>query len=108
MGAFKTVLFGEGNMQTEYTKLKVYNEIELCETSDMEIKHQIEKILLNNRISYYIKWHKEGLFRRNRNVCIFCVNDGSRDDAEGLIRSLDKDIDSKVRFLMRRQEERFF
>ncbi len=95
-------------MQTEYTKLKVYNEIELCETWDMDVKQQIERILLRNRISYYIKWYKEGLFKRNHNVCIFCVNDSSRDDAEQLIRSLDKDIDSKVRFLMRKQEERFF
>lgn len=95
-------------MQTEYTKLKVYNEIELCETFDMDIKQQIERVLLNNRISYYIKWYKEGFFRRNRNICIFCVNDGSRDVAEQLIRSLDSDIESKVRFLMRKQEDRFF
>lgn len=95
-------------MQTEYTKLKVYNEIELCETFDMDIKQQIERILLNNRISYYIKWYKEGFFRHNRNVCIFCVNDGSRDEAEKLIRSLDNNIESKVSFLMRKQEERFF
>ena len=46
-------------MQPEYTKVKVHNEIELCETSDMEIKQKIERVLLHNRISYYIKWYKQ-------------------------------------------------
>ncbi|MGN1147574.1 MAG: hypothetical protein ACI4TB_04075 [Lachnospiraceae bacterium] len=95
-------------MQPEYTRLKVNNEIELCETADMEMKQQIERILLRNRISYYIKWYKQGLFRRNRNICIFCVNDSAKDDAEQLIRSLAKDIESKVKFLMRRSEESYF
>ena len=95
-------------MQPEYTRLKVNNEIELCETADMEMKQQIERILLRNRISYYIKWYKQGLFRRNRNICIFCVNDSAKDDAEQLIRSLAKDIESKVKFLMRKSEESYF
>lgn len=41
-------------MQTIYTKVKVHNEVELCETSDMDVKSRIEKTLLENRISYYI------------------------------------------------------
>ena len=39
-------------MQTMYTKVKVHNEIEVCETADMEVKSRIEKVLLENRISY--------------------------------------------------------
>ena len=39
-------------MQTIYTKVKVHNEVELCETADMDVKSQIEKTLLENRISY--------------------------------------------------------
>lgn len=95
-------------MQTEYTKLKVHNEIEFCETSDMEMKQKIEKVLLNNRISYYIKWYKEGLFKRNRNVCVFCINENAKESAEQLVQSIGKDVDSKVRFLMRKLEDRFF
>lgn len=95
-------------MQPEYTRLKVNNEIELCETADMEMKQQIERILLRNRISYYIKWYKQGLFRKNRNICIFCVNDSAKEDAEQLVRSLAKDIESKVKFLMRKSEESYF
>ena len=95
-------------MQPEYTKLKVHNEMELCETADMELKQQIEKTLLNNRISYFIKWRKQGIFRRNRNVCIFCINDNARENAELLIRSLFEEGDNRVKFLMRRSEERYF
>ena len=95
-------------MQPEYTKVKVHNEIELCETTDMEVKQQIERVLLRNRISYYIKWHKQGLFRRNKDVCLFCVNDNSKEEAEELIRSISKDIESKVRFLLRKTGDSCF
>lgn len=95
-------------MQPEYTKLRVNNEIELCETMDMELKQEIERILLRNRISYYIKWYRQGLFKRNKNACVICVNDSVRDEAEQLIRSLSKDIEDKVRFLMKKSEESYF
>lgn len=95
-------------MQTEYTKVKVNNEIELCETTDMEIKQQIERALLKNRISYYIKWHKQGIFRHGRNLCIICINDNSRDEAEELIRSMGEDVERKVKFLMRKSNESYF
>lgn len=94
-------------MQTEYTKVKVNNEIELCETVDMEVKQQIERVLLQNRISYYIKWHKRGFFN-GKNLCIICINDNSRNEAEELIRSLGEDVESRVRFLMRKSGESYF
>ena len=43
-------------MQPLYTTLKVNNEIELCEVSDPDCKQLIERALLKNRISYYIRW----------------------------------------------------
>ncbi|MCH5269247.1 MAG: hypothetical protein J1E83_00715 [Lachnospiraceae bacterium] len=95
-------------MQTEYTKVKVNNEIELCETVDMEVKQQIERVLLQNRISYYIKWHKQGIFRHGRNLCTICINDNSRNEAEELIRSLGEDVESRVKFLMRKSNDSFF
>lgn len=95
-------------MQPEYTKVKVHNEIEFCETADMDVKQKIERVLLHNRISYYIKWYKQGFLRRNRNICIFCINDSAREEAEQLVRALEEGIEEKVRFLMRRTEESFF
>lgn len=94
-------------MQPEYTKLKVNNEIELCETSDMGVKQQIEKALLQKRISYYMKWRKQGVLHK-KEICTICVNDSVRDEAEQLIRSVVEDSDSKVKFLLRKTDERFF
>lgn len=94
-------------MQPEYTKLKVNNEIELCETSDMEIKRKIERILLQKRISYFMKWHRQGVLRK-REICTICVNDSVRDEAEQLIRAELKEVDDKIKFLLRKPDDRFF
>lgn len=99
---------GRSPMQPEFTKVKVHNEIELCETTDMDIKQQIENILLDNRISYYMRWYKLSIFHRNRDVCVICVNENSLDLAESLVRSLDPDIEDRVRFLWRRSQETYF
>lgn len=88
-------------MQPEYTKLKVNNEIELCETSDMELKRKIEKILLQKRISYFMKWHRQGVLHK-REICTICVNDSVKDEAEQLIRTELKEVDDKIKFLMRK------
>lgn len=95
-------------MQTIYTKVKVHNEVELCETADMDVKSQIEKTLLENRISYYIKWYKQGFFWNSKNVCIFCVNENSKDEAEELINGLVGKHGDKIRFLMSKSRDCFF
>ena len=70
--------------QTLYSMVKVNNEIELCEVGDMDCKQAIERELLQNRISYFIRWNKGGLFRlgRKKDYCIFCVNDNAAEEAE--------------------------
>ena len=95
-------------MQTIYTKVKVHNEVELCETADMDVKSRIEKTLLENRISYYIKWYKQGFFWNSKNVCVFCVNENSKDEAEELINELVKKYEDKIRFLMSKSKDCFF
>lgn len=95
-------------MQTIYTKVKVHNEVELCETTDMDVKSQIEKTLLENRISYYIKWYKQGFFWNSKNVCVFCVNENSKDEAEELVNGLAGKHGDKIRFLMSKSKDCFF
>lgn len=95
-------------MQTIYTKVKVHNEVELCETADMDVKSRIEKTLLENRISYYIKWYKQGFFWNSKNVCVFCVNENSKDEAEELINGLAGENRDKIRFLMSKSKDCFF
>ncbi|MBP5282141.1 MAG: hypothetical protein J6Z22_06545 [Lachnospiraceae bacterium] len=87
-------------MQQIYTNVKVNNEIELCEITDEECKKLIEKALLQNRISYYIRWTKASFFSKKQN-CIICVNDNSKEAAEELVRSICDDAGYQVKFLLR-------
>lgn len=95
-------------MQPLYTSLKVNNEIELCEVSDPECRHLIEKELLRNRISYYMRWPKNSIFSRKKGVCIICINESSRETAEDVVRAICDDTGYSVRFLMRKSTNVFF
>lgn len=94
-------------MQPLYTALKVNNEIELCEVSDPECKCLIERALLKNRISYYIRWMKPSFFHRKKDICIICVNDNVRDEAENLIRAICDESGYHVRFIMKRSQNSY-
>lgn len=94
-------------MQPLYTALKVNNEIELCEVSDSDCKRMIERALLQNRISYYIRWPKNGIFQRNKDLCIICVNDNVRDEAEEVIRAICDESGYSVRFIMKRFQNHY-
>lgn len=89
-------------MQSLYSTLKVNNEIELCEVSDPECKKLIERELLKNRISYYIRWLKPSLFSRKRNHCIICVHDDACDFAEDIVRAVCDESGYSVKFLFKR------
>ena len=92
---------------TIYTTQKVNNEIELCEISDMECKQLIERELLKDRISYYIRWQKPSFFNRKKNICIICVNDNVKEVAEDLVRSICDEKGYSVKFLMRKAQNQF-
>lgn len=94
-------------MQTVYTHLKVNNEMEVCEVADMELKQQIEKELLKNRISYFIRWQHSGLFQKRKNTCIFCVNESNRDKVEEIVRDLQVTDESKVKLVNRKSSRTF-
>lgn len=93
--------------QPIYTSLKVNNEIELCEISNPDCKHLIEKALLSERISYYIRWAKPSIFRRNKNTCIICVNDSSRELAENVVRAVCDEKGYSVKFLMKKSQNQY-
>ena len=93
--------------QPVYTALKVNNEIELCEISDMECKELIERALLAERISYYIRWGRSSFFSRKKNTCIICVNDNSKEEAEDIVRSVCDEKGYHVKFIMKRAQNPF-
>ena len=42
----------------------VNHEVDFCKVYDMETKEKVERILLKNRISYFVEWEEKGLNRR--------------------------------------------
>lgn len=94
-------------MQPLYTALKVNNEIELCEVNDLDCKKLIERELLKNRISYYIRWPRASFLSRKRNLCIICVHDDVKEDAEDIVRAVCDESGYKVRFLFKKSPNNY-
>ena len=85
-------------METAYQKVKVHNELEWCQVTDITTKEKIEKILLKNRVSYFVKWEKPKLFSNEKfGTCIFCVNQLQKEIADEAIRDLDEDVKGKIK-----------
>ena len=92
-----------------YSNVKVHNEIAFCTLANIELKNQIEKEFLRDRISYYEKWEDPGFFRRLlgvRTSCTICINEMQKDKAEQIIN--DMKLGNKVDMICRPIEKRFF
>lgn len=94
-------------MQTIFSSQKVNNEIELCEVESLECKTIIERELLNNHISFFVRWPKTSFFSRRKNICIICVNENAVDTAEAVISQVANDYGFDVRFIFRRSQLNF-
>lgn len=94
-------------MQPLYTTVKVNNEIELCEVSDPDCKQMIERALLKNRISYYIRWPRSSIFSHKKDSCIICINDMSKEEAENVIRTICDETGHSVRFIMKKSQNSY-
>ena len=90
-------------MQTLYSNLKVNNEIELCVVPDIDFKKLIEKELLQNRISYFVRWQKRGFLSR-REVCVICVNENAVETATDIVEKLCEETGHEVRFLLKKSK----
>lgn len=95
-------------MQPLYTAVKVNNEIELCEVDNLDCKKEIERELLRNRISYYIRWPKASIFSNKKDCCIICINDSAKEEAQEVVRTICEESGYQVKFLMKRSTNRFF
>lgn len=96
-------------METAYQKVKVHNELEWCQVTDLSTKEKIEKVLLKNRVSYFIKWEKPKFFSGDKfGTCIFCVNQLQKEIAEEAIDGLDEEVKDKIKFINRKVETTFY
>ena len=105
----KDIQIRRGYMETAYQKVKVHNELEWCQVTDMVTKERVEKILLKYRVSYYVKWEKPKLFSGDKfGTCIFCVNQLQKETAEAAMQELAEEVKGKVRFINKRVEKTFY
>jgi len=95
-------------MESKFSKVKVNNEIELCRVNDEKIKTAIEKALLAERISYFIKWEKAGLFSDKQVSCVFCVNEWQVEAAEAAITHLGNSVEAKIKYIMKKIDNTLF
>lgn len=96
-------------VESKFSKGKVNNEIELCKVNDKNVKTAIERALLGERISYFIKWEKPGFFSSDRkDSCIFCVNEWQAEAAEKAISDLGDEMESKIKYIMKKIDKTLF
>lgn len=96
-------------METAYQKVKVHNELEWCQVSDIDTKERIEKLLLRSRVSYYVKWDKPRFFSNDKfGTCIFCVNQLQKEAADEAIQELVAADRGKIKFINRKLDKIFY
>ncbi len=99
-------------MTMNFSDVKVHNEIELCEVNDVETKEKIEKALLKERISFFIRWKDKGFWSRvfgeKSPIGVICVNDLQRETAEECVKQLEKRENIQVKFLLQKVDKVYF
>lgn len=96
-------------METAYQKVKVHNELEWCQVTDITTKEKIEKVLLKHRVSYFVKWEKPKLFSGEKfGTCVFCVNQLQKEAAEEALQDLEDETRGKIRFVNRKVDRTFY
>ena len=100
---------GEYGMETAYQKVKVHNELEWCQVSDLDTKEKIEKALLKHRVSYFVKWEKPKFFSGDKfGTCIFCVNQLQKEIADDAVQDLKEEVKERLRFVNRKVDRTFY
>lgn len=99
-------------MSLKFSDVKVHNEIELCEIESLEEKEKIERALLREQISFYIRWQSKGFFARlflgSKETAIFCVNEVQKEAAITCIGELEKRKEVHAKFLNQKVDKVFF
>ncbi len=98
------------------TRVKVNNEIDLCEILPKklkqaeEIRHRIEAELQRARVSYFLRWQEPGFFARlffkERPKLVFCINSAQLDDAMEVLDELNL-TDQEVRLIKEKSKNKY-
>ncbi|MDD2971470.1 MAG: hypothetical protein PHE02_04985 [Lachnospiraceae bacterium] len=97
--------------QITFSDVKVHNEIQLCQLSNVKLKDEIEHSLLKNRISYFERWNNPTFFQRlfgnGEAKCILCVNEAQKDKAIEIVNSFFTSGD-KANFILEKVDKVYF
>jgi len=86
-------------VESKYTRIRVNNEIELCEVYEREVKDRIEKALVRSGVSFFIKWKRERNVQGGIGKYIICVNQHQKQCAEAAIHGILEDVNENVTFV---------
>ena len=96
------------NIDNMMTRVKVNNEIDLCELvggkkKNIDVtRHKIEAALQYARVSYFLRWQEPGFFSRlfkgEKKRLVFCINSAQLEDAMKVFDELQL-AEDEVRFL---------
>lgn len=86
-------------VESKYTRVRVNNEIELCEVYERKVKDRIEKAFVKNGVSFFIKWKRERNVQGGTGKYIVCVNQHQKQCAEAAIHGILEDVNENVTFV---------
>lgn len=98
--------------ELSFADVKVHNEVEFCTISDSNAKKQLERLFLDERISYYEKWEDVSFFKRifsgqDKSRCTLCINEMQKDKADELLEE-HPEIKAGIELINRKVERTFF
>ena len=72
----------------------VNREVAFCRIYNKDAKDKLEKLFLENRISYFVEWQERSLLsrllgRKEKNVFTIKINDADIDRATALVQGID-------------------
>lgn len=81
-----------GADSSELTSVKVNNEVAFCRVGSLKQKEEVERLLLKNRISYFVKWQEQSLLRRmfnsetkEKTIFVICIHNAAIEQAKELV-----------------------
>ena len=94
-----------------FADVKVHNEVEFCTITDLNVKKQLERLFLDERISYYEKWDDASFFSRlfgkSESKCTICINRMQIEKAEEILKDLPLDPQN-YEMVLKRIDKTFF
>ncbi len=96
----------EMEFEAGYNKGRLKTEVDYLSVADVETKNAVEKALLANRISYFIKWGRTHLFSSREQTITFSIAISQIELAEKSLENLDENVLKKVKILRKKSERK--